>query len=671
MSEKEALIYAEYSKSHFVPASSKKVDMLKVNVEFLKKWIIGKIGDILGAGVDFHHTAIQQFFVEIEQNRFLDIEFMQIVLHKLFGAETAVLSGKFWQLYQSAQWSSQGIPKELLKSRELDLIQAKTVTEKAVEGMPQSVKPEEDDYDFGLEEGLFRQHDTQYQHWLDCPPSNDSAISGCNQADWEPAYVPDPFRSGIEFLEADQDSGKLSNDTAQSDCESTDSGSAWMSDYSSVHLLGEDHPFIRIKPIVVEEGLLALQNAKQRTQTGSSTSSTNCTPNTALEAKHITSSSPKKRSLNNQDGSEDAGDSEDDEGLPTKRRRTSKKAAGSQPSFACPFAKKNPLKYRGCYAYVLKRVRDVKQHLSRFHQLPIYCPRCTDTFDAEGERDEHIRASSCLVQHETITFEGVTRAQKILLGQRVSAKMTSSNQWFTIFDILFPGHTPRPKCAYINTELSIELEAFQDLMYTEGPRFISSVIRSSGLDISAMENVEDDSTALLQSAIQEGLKQVFQQWSANMPGIEQESTDSKHTTTDGSSTSPACPGIQRSELSRSSSNILVEDIQERNATAEQDFLFRECERYQDHAPPQGISSSSEIMVADASTLLRSNPDQPNSNPTPNADIQPVIPNEDVIDFAFASPSSLPDTWWETLDIETLKSNDLWKFDPAYNEARGV
>jgi hypothetical protein len=85
--------------------------------------------------------------------------------------------------------------------------------------------------------------------------------------------------------------------------------------------------------------------------------------------------------------------------------------------------------------------------------------------------------------------EGPTRAQEILLGQRASAKMTPSDQWFTIFDILFPEHIPRPKSVYINTELTVELEAFQNLMYTKGPRLISSTTRSIGLDISAIEKI--------------------------------------------------------------------------------------------------------------------------------------------------------------------------------------
>jgi len=415
---------------------------------------------------------------------------------------------------------------------------------------------------------------------------------------------------------------------------------------------------------------LAYQNAKQRVQAGSSTNAISGTPNSALGAKDGITTQPKKRGRNNQDGSEEAGDSEDGERFPAKQRRTSKRAAGNQRLFACPFAKKNAIKHYRCSAKVLKRIQDVKQHLSRVHPLPIYCPRCAVTFEAEDERDEHIRASSCLVQHETITFEGVTKRQKILLGQRVPAKKTSSEQWFIIFDILFPEHTPRPKCAYINTELSSELRAFQDYMYNEGPMLISSAINSSGLDISAMESVKGDLTALLESAIEEGQKQFFKQWSASMQDVEQESTHSKHTTTDGFSTSLACPGIQRSELSGSSSKALVEDIQERGATAEQSFSFREYERHQHHAPPQGIYSSSEFMVADASTLFPSNTDLQNSNPISSADIQPVIRDEDVtVDASLLG--SLTDDCWKAFEIGDLESGSSWNSDAAFNEARGT
>jgi hypothetical protein len=647
LKSREALIYEENPNSNLVPPFDEKGDMQKVDVEVIKTWIKNRITDILGTS----NTAINRCLEVIERNGIFNIDLTDKVLNRHLGAKTAAFCEELGELCRS----------ELKKS---ELKRKILVAEQGIGRRPRSKESEDNDSDSVLLDVSDVQSQKEYRPILEA--RMDSTI------DCKPAHVCDNFHSRIQFLEADQYAERLSNDSALSDGESTDTGSAWMSDYSGVHLLEEDHPFSLIKPIVVQKGLLAYQNAKQRAQAGLSSSATSGGPNTAPGAKQVITTPPKKRSRNNQDGSEDAGDSEDDEDFTAKRRRTSKKAAGNQPSFACPFAKKDPLKYRGCYTYVLKRVRDVKQHLSRFHQLPIYCPRCTHTFEAEDERDEHIRASPCLIQQQPITFEGVTRAQKILLGQRVSAKMTPSDQWFTIFDILFPGHTPRPKSAYINTELTVELEAFQDLMYTEGPRLISSTIRSIGLDISAIENVEEDSAALLQSAIQDGLQQVFQIWLENMPGSQQESSNSKHTTSDGFSTFPACHGIQGSEASGSSSKTLVEDIQGRSAITEPDTSFWECATYQNHALPQGICSNLENMIADTSALLPANTDQQNSGPIINADVQTMTPVSKMnLDFVLIEDANRLAPWWEVSENDPWVSGDSWNFDAAFDAARGM
>jgi hypothetical protein len=452
--------------------------------------------------------------------------------------------------------------------------------------------------------------------------------------------------------------------------ESSDSGSDWFSDYSGIDFLEEDHPFGFIKPILVRKGLLAFQNAKLKAQAVSNDTAAKVTPSSTCKTKASTTSR-KKRSREMGGNSEDARDSDDNDEYPAKRPRTSKGVSGDQASFACPFAKKDPLKYRCCYAYVLKRVRDVKQHLSRFHQLPMYCPRCMCIFDAEGVRDEHIRESYCLVK-DSISFEGVTRAQKIQLGQRVSSKMSQSDQWFTIFDILFPGHTPRPKSAYINAELSVELEVFQDLMYAEGPKMITSAIQSSGWHISAME--EDDSTSLLQSAIQDGLQQVFQQWSASMPDIPQDLMTSRVTSADGSSSSPASHTIQGSEPSRLSSNIILEDAQETSPAAQREPQLERYEAKKDHISTQGIFSNWHGTVEDTLTLLPSNTAQQNSKQMFDADIRPerafwkgipgLYPAEEAGHLGALESDS-----WDAFDPDVPGIEDSWSFDAAFDEAR--
>lgn len=297
---------------------------------------------------------------------------------------------------------------------------------------------------------------------------------------------------------------------------STSQQSIWLSDYSeSVAVLGEDHPFQLIKPTVVLTALLAYRDWQCRPTeaSGNVTAKDSSTNAGGAGRGQFNTSSGKKRNRDQGGGSEEENENNDGDKAPEKKSRTSKKASGHQASLACPFVKKDPVTYRSCYTYELKRIQDVKQHLSRRHQLPIYCPRCMDIFDAENKRDEHIRQSNCLLQ-EPIPFEGVTRTQKEQLTQRVSPKMTLEAQWFTIFEILFPGHRPRPKSAYINAELSVDLEGFQDFMHCRGPAIILERLRLDGILPPSMENEEHDLHAFLKSVIVDSLQMIIQRWLA-------------------------------------------------------------------------------------------------------------------------------------------------------------
>ncbi|KAK8071491.1 hypothetical protein PG997_011694 [Apiospora hydei] len=119
--------------------------------------------------------------------------------------------------------------------------------------------------------------------------------------------------------------------------------------------------------------------------------------------------------------------------------------------FACPFLKRYPLRHRDCSKYTFKRVRDVKQHLNRTHRTPdFYCARCWDIFLSARERDEHARDVKCqVVQHagNRQIFEGVTEEQKERLMQNKGHNKSHEEQWFLIWDIIFPG-TRRPSSVY-------------------------------------------------------------------------------------------------------------------------------------------------------------------------------------------------------------------------------
>jgi hypothetical protein len=346
----------------------------------------------------------------------------------------------------------------------------------------------------------------------------------------------------------------------------SDTESVWMSDYSEgVPVLDSGHPFLQIKGQVVINALLAFDNWPSRYKdsdgppkdgTGTAGGGSSAVGTSATSPPRGSwQSSGRKRSRKSSGNPEDGEDGEDGREPPKKRNRKAKRPTRRQVSLACPFTKKNPIKYRDCYSLLLRRTNHVKQHLSRCHQLPLYCQRCKELFSTEDERDHHGMTTMCEARSD-ITYEGVTRAQKEQLTQRVSARMTLEDQWFTIFDILFPGHTPRPTSAFTNTALTIDLETFQDMMLGDGPSIILSTLQTHGIRLSTSTNQEHDLSALLRVVLSEGLHRIAQRWTstlvdANIPG-----GPGSHS--DGSGMSETSQVNANTRDSRASSDTLVE-----------------------------------------------------------------------------------------------------------------
>ncbi|KAK1968847.1 PWI domain-containing protein [Colletotrichum eremochloae] len=106
----------------FPPEFNQKVDMQKVNLQVMKKWIASKISDILGSEDD---VVIELCFNLIEGSRYPDIKSLQIQLTGFLDKDTAPFCKDLWKLCLSAQTSPQGVPKELLEAKKLELIQEK------------------------------------------------------------------------------------------------------------------------------------------------------------------------------------------------------------------------------------------------------------------------------------------------------------------------------------------------------------------------------------------------------------------------------------------------------------------------------------------------------------------------------------------------------------------
>ncbi|KAF4449628.1 Serine/arginine repetitive matrix protein 1 [Fusarium austroafricanum] len=124
----------------FPPEFSQKVDMQKVNLQVMKKWIASKISDILGSEDD---VVIELVFNLIEGPRYPDIKSLQIQLTGFLDKDTAAFCKDLWKLLLSAQSSPQGVPKELLEAKKLELMQEKIEADRAAE----TAKQRRDDWD--------------------------------------------------------------------------------------------------------------------------------------------------------------------------------------------------------------------------------------------------------------------------------------------------------------------------------------------------------------------------------------------------------------------------------------------------------------------------------------------------------------------------------------------
>ncbi|KAL9593987.1 MAG: hypothetical protein Q9179_005605 [Wetmoreana sp. 5 TL-2023] len=114
----------------FPPEFNLKVDMKKVNVEVLKKWIAGRISEVLGNEDD---VVIELCFNLLEGSRFPDIKVLQIQLTGFLDKDTPKFCKDLWTLCLSAQSNPQGVPKELLEAKKAELIQEKIDAEKAAQ----------------------------------------------------------------------------------------------------------------------------------------------------------------------------------------------------------------------------------------------------------------------------------------------------------------------------------------------------------------------------------------------------------------------------------------------------------------------------------------------------------------------------------------------------------
>lgn len=204
---------------------------------------------------------------------------------------------------------------------------------------------------------------------------------------------------------------------------------------------------------------------------------------------------------------------------------------------ACPFYKWDPARYRNCRRILLTKISYVKQHILRAHRMPPHCQICNGSFQTDEQLRQHVRSMTC-ERRPYAPPDGVTEERMIQLRSRVNQKNSLENQWYEVFDILFPG-SARPASVYLDPELSQDLDEFVNFLTTQGPGIILDRVARPGSAVDGAPGGHGVSG--LAGNVAGALQEVYDRWYR------------ERTTEDGPSTAPKpSPGSHDPPLLRPS-----------------------------------------------------------------------------------------------------------------------
>lgn len=262
------------------------------------------------------------------------------------------------------------------------------------------------------------------------------------------------------------------------------------------------------------------------------------------------------------------GDPDNRHNKPRITGKSARKIIPLHETLACPYLKKDPRRHSACCGFGFSKISYMKAHLYRKHAIPIYCQICKRSFENVQLRDDHSRDRNCELIENIHTPDGITPEQRDWLHQRGPRSFSNEQQWFRVFEFLFPRH-PLPRSPYNDTEFSEDLLNFRN--------FISE---PTGQDILLQGVLEDrpELETIFRPDVAQGLNGLYQRWAArkndeNRPTSPVKSPSQEPVTSSAQSTreeadplSPSSnsvgPEIAAREASGGGTSAAVPDLQE-------------------------------------------------------------------------------------------------------------
>ncbi|KAH6622707.1 hypothetical protein F5144DRAFT_517136 [Chaetomium tenue] len=138
----------------------------------------------------------------------------------------------------------------------------------------------------------------------------------------------------------------------------------------------------------------------------------------------------------------------------------------NEKTFACPFCKHDPAKYKKtktCCGPGWEDVHRVKEHVYRRHSFKNFCPRCFDHFDKPELLKNHQRADvPCKLREKS--SDAITEEQEKQLRTRAKAHSSEEDKWKEMYRVIFPGEkVPSPYYDSENDSSKSAKSRFQNL----------------------------------------------------------------------------------------------------------------------------------------------------------------------------------------------------------------
>ncbi|KAI1382991.1 uncharacterized protein F4822DRAFT_434918 [Hypoxylon trugodes] len=255
---------------------------------------------------------------------------------------------------------------------------------------------------------------------------------------------------------------------------STPESDEWLPEPMDEDIIKAGHPFYQALPTITCS--ILIRYLVWRSCQGGHEASENSSGN--VNGRQSPSRPRKRRRADNSKNN----DKRNEDGSPSSSRvRTSDESKSADTrglSLACPYYKRDKFRYHRCILFDTKRISHVKQHLRRKHLQRHYCPVCGQEF----------QVPDCL-----------TRDQDHELTTRVDKKMGLEQQWYSVWDTVFPG-VERPMSPYIQEPVQGIASSLRQFLREQGATIVADHLQESGEISYDMPREERDLQAVLDTA---------------------------------------------------------------------------------------------------------------------------------------------------------------------------